>query len=331
MLTLDPIALDHGPLRYFGGFDFAPDGRSLIVGNFFGKDRALNAWDTSSWARRWTTRVRDTPVDVAVGRDGRWVTTVYGAPSGAPVWLWDLDGGNAIGAMGESDALWGPLATLPGERLLVGCRPPNAQPSLSEWDVTSRKVLRRCCAPSAGAVESLAVERAGERVATYAQGRLSMWDLRSGSEVHDFDGAQGGWPRNCEMVAPLPVFLPAGDRIIIGGIVGEAGPGVFEASTGRKISHLPGVKPESYPGGLAVSPCGRWLVGAYGWQEDDHWPWQDLCLRVWDLATERLAQRMKLLGSPFSRLSFSPDGSLLVARNTDALQVWRVRVDARPP
>jgi WD40 repeat protein len=329
VLTLDPISLDHSPLRYFGGFDFTADGQTLIVGHFFGMDRALTAWDTTSWARRWSTPTRDTPVDVAVARDGPWVATVYGAPHGAPVWLWDIDTGAALGTIGQAHALWGPLAALPNQRLLAGERPPSGPASLSVWDAREGTLLRQRCV-SHGGISAMAVDRVAGRVATYGEARLSMWDLPSGNKLHDFGGVQGWWPSNCASVAPALAFNPAGDRVIVGGVVNEAGPAVFEASTGHKVANVPGVKAESVAGAVTVSPCGRWLVGAYGWQEDDHWPWRDVCLRVWDLAAGKLVQRVKTIGSPCYRLAFSPDGSLLVSGSTDGLQVWRVGIDARP-
>jgi WD40 repeat protein len=327
VLTLDPISLDHGPLRDFGGFDFTPDGRTLIVGHFFWEDRALTAWDTTSWAKRWSTPTRDTPFDVAVGRDGRWVATGVRSPTRGARLALGCRHGAAIGTVGTSQGLWGPLAALPGERLLVGERPSSGPASLSVWDARGGTLLRRCCDSTAG-ISAMTVDRVGEHVVTYAEGRLSMWDLRSGDKIHDFGGARGRWPSNTASVAPALAFQPAGDRVILGGLVNEAGPAVFDAATGHKVVDLPGVRAESVAGAVTVSPCGRWLVGAYGWQEDDHWPWQDLGLRVWDLVTGQLALHVEMLGSPLWRLAFSPDGSLLVAGNVDGLQVWRVGMAA---
>lgn len=321
VLTLEPIAIDPGPLRYFGGFDFTRDARTLVVGHFFGKDRALTAWDTVSWTRRWSTAIRETPSEVVVARDARWVATLRDTP----VWLWDLDTGAPIGTIGASASLWRPLVALPQERLIVGERPGTAPTSLSVWHAPGGELLGRFCASPAGFFPSIALDSACTRVAAHSQlHTLSLWDFSSGKQVHDFGGAHpASPPRDPGGAMPL-LFHPEGDRVIVGGLVDAPGPAVFDASTGRRLGHLPGPELQSPATALAVSPCGRWLVGAYGWQEDDHWPWQDLALRVWDLRTGQLVQHLPVLVHPAGRLLFSSDGSLLVAGSTDGLQVWSV-------
>jgi WD40 repeat protein len=310
-------ALDHGPLRYFGGFDFAPDGRSLFVGNFLFTDRTLTAWDSVSWRKRWTVPITETPVDVIAARDAPWVATVYNAPA----WLWDVETGVLVRKVGEGTPISSPLAALPGSRLLAGYRPEKSANSLSTWDTVTGQMTDRPYSIADG-VRSLAVDRGCTRVATYAGDLLAMWDLSTGEAVHDFGGAHGTFPYGASTAALA--FHPAGDRVIVSAVSGEAGPVVFDATTGRKMVCLPGVEPSSDAWAVAVSPCGKWLVAAFGWHEDDHWPWRDLTLRIWALDTGDLVETLDIPGVPLNRLVFSPDGALLVGGAVKAFHVWNV-------
>jgi len=324
VLKLEPIALDLEEGAHFCGVAFTPDSRTLVVGQLARPTplRTLSAWDTASWRRRWTVPTPDAPIAVAVARDGPWIATAHNTQ----VWLWDVDSGARLRTLGDRGTLWAPLTTLPGERVLVSFRPEGQPASLSIWDARSGTPLAY---PASFAgddfVSSFAVDPSAERVATFARGSLALWDLVSDRKLHDFGGAVGTFPYPS---ARMPiVFHPAGDRVIAGGIFTEEGPVVFDAATGHKIVTLHNTRSPTGASALAVSPCGRWLVGAFGWQEGDHQEWKDLGLRIWDLEKRTRLERIRMDGRPIEHLVFSPDGSVLAASSIDRLDVWRARTD----
>lgn len=324
MAALDLVAVELERASSCQGAAFTPDGRSLVVGELVPGTtlRTLSAWDTASWQRRWTVPSPDAPVDVTVARDGSWIATAYNSR----VSLWDPADGASLGVLEGDAPVCAPIAALAGERVLAVFRPRGRPASLSIWDTRSGAPLAFPVSFENDAyASSLTVDPFADRVATFARGALALWDLASNRKLHDFGGAAGTVPYPAGTM-PL-VFHPAGDRVIAGGVYPEGGPAVFDAATGHKLASL---KTPKSPGGasaLAVSPCGRWLVGAFGWEEGDHMGWQDLGLRIWDLEKGTIHKRIPMEGRPLEHLVFSADGGLLVGSNMGALRVWRARTD----
>jgi WD40 repeat protein len=325
MLALDRMGPELQGDVWNGGLAFGADG-TLFAGQGGALEpvRTLLAWDPSTQATRWVAPVTDAPMDVGVSPEG-WIVTAYQKRA----WLWDAAGGAPLGVLDDDDAAYAPIACLAGDRLLASTRPDEGPAALVLWDVRGRRRVGPVVAPLPSFARSVAIDPNGARVAVFCGGPLSLWDLASGAKLHDFGGAIGTHPYPSATM-PL-VFHPDGARVIAGGALGEEGPVIFDAATGAKTTSLRGPKPPSDACALAVSPDGRWLVGAYGWQEADHHGWQDVGLRIWDLASSQgRPQRIEMQGAPLGHLAFSPDGARLAASSLAALHVWTVRVDPSP-
>jgi WD40 repeat protein len=320
MLQLETVVVDLVGDGFPRGFSFTPSGDSFLIAHLerAAARRWLTCWNTKDWTRRWTTPSPDAAVEMAMMRDGARVATVYRPP----IRIWDVATGALIEEIAEHAPVGAPLLALPDERVLVGYRPPDAEASLSIWDTRTGESLGYPCVPKAHWIVYADVAPPGDRLATCAfDGALTLWELPAGRRLHDFAGNVGGGRSSNTPVA----FHPVGDRVIVGAVRGEAGPVVFAADTGAKLAVLPGVEALSDARALAISRCGRWLAGAYGWHEDDHWPWHDARLRVWDLGQRALVREIEETSTPLDVLAFSPDGKFLVGRNGEALALWSVR------
>lgn len=319
MFTLEPIGPAHDEDAWYCGLAFGPDG-TLYVGRLLRRlpERALSAWDPRARRARWVVPAPEAPADIAVARDGRWLATSFRERA----WLWDAASGRQLGVLDERDGAYAPIASLPGDRLLAAAQSDHRAPSVALWDVSTRRLLGDPVAPLPSAAGTLAVDPAGTRVAVSARGGISLWDIQASRKLHDFGGVIGTHPVPGG-ATPL-VFHPDGQRIVAGGISGSRGPVVFDASTGAQLFDVRGPKRQGDATALAVSPDGRWLVAAFGWQEEDHAPSRDVELRIWDLNTRRMEPRIRMDRRPLEHLAFSPDGSLLAGSSMAALHVWAV-------
>ena len=83
--------------------------------------------------------------------------------------------------------------------------------------------------------------------------------------------------------------------------------------------------------GAALSGCGRWLATSHGEYVDNHAPYPDLCLRLWDLTARGLHRRIVLDATmPPRTLAFTPRDELLAISSLGPITIWSVAL-ADPP
>src|SRR5262249_15474405 len=108
-------------------------------------------------------------------------------------------------------------------------------------------------------------------------------------------------------------FRPDGQQIATGG-GGEAPLKVWDSTTGRLISALPGGHP-GYIQCVAYSPDSRFLASGS----------TDKAVRIWDLATGQEIRTLAGHTGWVTGVSFSPDGSRLVSSGLGGtIKIWDV-------
>jgi WD40 repeat protein len=133
------------------------------------------------------------------------------------------------------------------------------------WDAVSGDDLARKLEGHWLALLDAALSPDGSRAVTASEDRtLKLWNAHTGEELATLRGHR--------LPASRVVFTPDGTRIISSGgskqgwVVNNPSPGelkVWDAETGVELLSLPGLQYPSY--GVAVSPDGRDVVSAGGW------------------------------------------------------------------
>jgi WD40 repeat protein len=158
----------------------------------------------------------------------------------------------------------------------------------------------RVGSPADNSTYSIALSRDGTAMLTGHTKDFALWDARSGALHHRW--LTPGWFAN------LPRFSDDGTRFL--NIAVTEGPGaakVMDPATGRELSNVP------------VSPLADFLT----WSGDGRFVaavFRDGRLEIWSTKTGSVLHRLKAGSQPvFNCMAFSPDGSTLAVRGTNAL------------
>jgi WD40 repeat protein len=316
---------------------YSPDGASVVTLSQQEYLRAdvVSLWNANDGVRRWQ-------------HDDDWSNSEWGGgmafhPDGSRL----IVAGRLEGGLLQFDVQTGEPSTLMVEDLpedsvvyQVAYTPDGSRvvishfgPGIRVWDtVTGQLVHYLTREDSEGlGVVALVVSPDGTLLAANSsvsleQGRVSLWELTSGTFIRDLPTETG----NVLTVA----FSPDGRLIAAGGITGVVH--LWEAATGREIAvwEVSSFDPETgraYLGeglitNLAFSPDGALLAIAVKYLARDDRPQHDLHdIRVWDVTNgEELA---KLTGhtDEIRGLDFSPDGTRLASASLDGtVRLWGI-------
>jgi WD40 repeat protein len=172
------------------------------------------------------------------------------------------------------------------------------------WEASSGKEVRRMDyqTPAAGGVMGLAFSPGGKTlaVAAGAQGlgqgdaAVRLWDVESGRQVREFNGAKNG--------AYAVAFSPDGKMLAAGGGDRGTAPGdtairLWEVETGKEVRQLVGQK--GWVHSVAFSADGKTLASACPYE-----------VRLWDVATGKGRRRLE---GASTAVAFSPAAADLLA------------------
>jgi WD40 repeat protein len=286
---------------------FTPDGRSLLVSAVGGGMPTLSAFDPATWTQRWSISKNTYPLRELVTGDPTWV----GLEDSGALMLIDNATGKVLRALGGSIATAWSLQSIGPDRLL-GVTPIDGNGScVSIFDTQTTEVSLGFHQPKTivRVVLDPGMLRAVCLTRWDGAPNMSLWDFTTGARVHDFGGAM----HHDTAIA----FDPSGERVYaMGGV-----PTVYEARTGRKLAEVRGAI-DGAPLAFAVSPDRRRLVTSHGEQPDNHAPWQNIGLQIWDLTRGELeATAFADRRRPATRLAFAPDSRALALADGDDEQV----------
>jgi serine/threonine protein kinase len=277
---------------------FSPDGRYALTG---GEDPALCLWDMNDARKvRRLAGHDDAVVAVAFAPDSRHAVS---AGRDRAVLLWDVEAGRPVGRLRGLTADVLCVAFSPDGRLLLTG---GQDMTVALWDSRQQKRLQQLGGLVRGrhfaAVTSVQFTADGLRaLSSSLDGTVRMWNLKTGAELHCFEGHKGAV--NAVAVSPGGLHLVSGgaDKLVRhwGLVSGE--------ELGRYAGHTTGVR------AVAFSPDGRHVVSA-----DDH------TLRAWELATGRETFRSRDDAQAILCMAVSPDGRQALTGGRDAfLCLWK--------
>jgi WD40 repeat protein len=140
-----------------------------------------------------------------------------------------------------------------------------------------------------------------------ADGTIRLWDVRTGKELRQLVGHQGGLVIGCRELA----FLPDGRRALSLGRDKTAR--LWDVRSGNQLHKF--TLPAESDHLLAASPDGRRAVSCG----------PDFVLRVWDLESGKEVSRLEGHTAAVESADFSPDGRRLFTGGRDwALRLWDV-------
>jgi len=145
-----------------------------------------------------------------------------------------------------------------------------------------------------------------------------------GNRVEFYDVNSGHRRSVIQTAADRVAFSPDGKRLATadrGEVVR-----IWAVATGQKLATLE--RREGQVRCLAFSPDGR-LLATGGFDEDPHWLYPpqypaDTAVKLWDVATGRLARNLQGHERPVWCLAFSPDGKMLASSDYRTLRIWGV-------
>lgn len=151
-------------------------------------------------------------------------------------------------------------------------------------------------------IHTLAYSLDGKRLVSGADDATArVWDIELGKEIARLPIDEPCRPMGF-------VFSPCG-TFIAGSLKNEIRFWCAEQFTKVRSISQPEVEVyrQTYP--LVFSPCGQYLAGATWWQEG----WENLAIRIWDVATGKQIHAFQGHNSPVQSLAFSPNGTMLAS------------------
>ncbi len=262
---------------------FTPDGRLLISGS---SDHKIELSDVATGREVRALKVDDDVTSLAVSPNGRLLAAPAEYSRGSnEVKLWELSTGNELRSFSvEKTTVWCLAFSPDSRRLAAACR----DWTIKLWDAASGRELE----PLSGLrnhFERVAISSDGRYIASSSFGSelIQLWGqdvrmLNAGTEVRAIS------------------FSPDG-RLLASGCANYTVK-LWEVATGQEVRDLGGH--DGAVRNVAFSSDGRLLASAGLYK-----------IKVWDLATGR--ELRELPTDPRSGgLDLSPDGRLLVERNT---------------
>jgi WD40 repeat protein len=289
--SLYPNTSEQGHTGTVCGVVFTPDGQDLITA---GTDETLRVWDRSTQQPRTCL----TGVRPRYGAIITWSPDSWRTPTFPPQLLAvTADGRRLLTEAGDGQLRLSDIQTgKEVQRFDVRIRDNNARVGAARLAADGR-TLWTLTYPLPEITSTIRIEN---------QGTLMDWDVATGRHLASHPLMWQG---------DMADFVIAPD----GRTVALADGSVRDAQSGRARLKQPN-PPLSYP--IAFSADSR-LVAAVA--DRAHWN----ALAVYELLTGRPLVRVEAAVSWYSRLSFSPDGRLLIAAGRDALHVWEVSTGRR--
>jgi WD40 repeat protein/DNA-binding SARP family transcriptional activator len=319
--------------------DFSPDGKSLAT---VGDDFTGRIWEVPTGRQLHVLRGHKTQVlSVRFTPDGRSLVT-GDAVGELRVWR-TLDGGTETVLLGQKDAIfWQSLAFTPNGQFLVSG---SADATVSVWDLETGGRVAEFLGHT-GRVEDVTVSSDGTRIATAADDGARIWRMPPGATrvlrghqdsilsarlsadhrrlvTGSFDGTARVW--NLSSGRTLRVFRPGenifqvssasfspdGKRVATAASGPEfVAPEVWEVSTGKTLQRIP-IEERSVPELCGPAPCPI-LDSIYSPKEDRIAVVRfDGRVFIWDVASERMMQSMKIPEGGAGRVDWSLDGRVI--------------------
>ena len=280
--------------RVASSIAFSPDGRAILVP----KPASLSVLDSTSFQNIAQTAVDGDVSKVVFSPSGRRLMTAEFEKSRHVATVRDAKTRAVLARFSGHGAAIYDLAMTPDERIAVTG---SSDGTVRVWDAASGRELRTLDANLAHparttSIWSIAVSPDGTRVAAAGNDRLiRMWTIATGDALlaaHEHHGAIGE-----------VAFSPDGRVLASSDQAGHVR--VRDASTGRVLFRLPPATRAL--SSLAFSPDGRLLMTQTSGGET----------RYWDASTG--AARGDLPGVRSGALTFTPDGSGVLARDTSRI------------
>jgi WD40 repeat protein/beta-lactamase regulating signal transducer with metallopeptidase domain len=329
------VALLQGHTAAVRSLAFAPGGDVLVSGS---ADRTLKLWKMPAGTELRTLKGHEGAIRaVAVSPDG---ATAASAAEDKQVRVWDLaSGGLRFTLAGHEDLLWS-LAFSPGGKTLASgdfagriklWNPETGQEratlsghsdavsalsfapdgsalvsggydkSIRVWQAKLPPIAAALAISQPSVVSAVAFSPDGSLMAFGGDNRqVTLYDLRSNSEIRRFSGHKSGVHRLC--------FSPDGQTLASGSH--DATVRLWNVKSGALIAVLEGH--EESVRDLAFTADGTRLASA-GWEG---------ALIVWDMETNSVRFRLPKQSLPVTGAAFTPDGKLL-ATSTGNWREWQ--------
>ena len=255
----------------------SPDGRWIVIGT---RDSTVQVWDGLTGKQRAELHGHRLMVtSVAITSDG---ATVFSAGDDPEAIAWDVATVRPVAYLrGHKERITG-LALSPDERTIATTSHDGA---VRLWKVPALAVIDAL--GTVGGVDRVAISPDGARIMVKASPRITVWARRTGALLGSFNGDRRSG-RDALSGDGTRVFLPPP----------RPEPGVYDATTGKKVAELAGISSFAM---TALNRDGTRLAVA-----------DDRALTFRDVSTGRASAPIALTFTA-SRLEFTPrDDRLLV-------------------
>jgi isopenicillin-N N-acyltransferase like protein len=301
---------------------FSPDGRTIISAGM--SESMPRFWNTANGHELNHQPGHAGAVDwLAVGSDGQ---EAWSLGREGSLLRWDLRQSTPQLIFKIAHGSFARQAVAPDHRLVAFLQ--RADGALTLWNTKNgqRKSLNPGSHPKpAQSFRALDVCFSPNRrlLAAASMGHVRLYEVESGMQVHD-------WPTGDREVALA--FSPDGSVLAVAEQAvrpwEEATLRFWDTGSARALLQL---EVERFPGAMAFSPDGRWLVASPLYVGD---------IQVWDLTTGKSAT-LEGTTSPAYSLAFSPDGKYLAtggAERDPKIHIWelangklRAHLDGKDP
>jgi WD40 repeat protein len=278
---------------------FSPDAGLFAVGGD-GKDIVLI--DIATGKERRRLPAHSGRLSMVFAPDGK---TIAAADHGGCIDQWDVATGKLRPTSPEPNGHWQMGFVNNGREILITGQ------SVAWWDVTSGKLVRRVPRDPDWSLYPSISPNGKLMAACLLSGDLVLIDADSGRQVRTLPGHKSH--------PVMTAFSPDGTKLFS---AGGKDPRViiWDVATGEQLHALQGNTNGAYT--IAVSPNGRWLALDQGYSD----------IRIWEVATGRLAHRLAHGHGIVNSIVFSADSSCLVSagrdegqpRNPGEVRLWDV-------
>ena len=286
---------------------YSPDGTRIVTGSW---DHSAKVWDAHTGTPLLELKGHTNNVDsVSFSPDG---TRIVTGSSDMTAKVWDARTGTPLlDLKGDTGAVSSVSYSPDGTRVVTGGYGNTAR----VWDARTGTPLLELKGHTL-VVESVAFSPDGTRVVSGSWDKTAkVWDARTGTPLLDLKG-------HTDNVTSVS-FSPDGTRIVTGSRDMTAK--VWDAQTGTSLQEL---KDDSGSvERVSFSPDGTRVVtgGGFPWPGMP-WPGTLGKVKVWDVRTETLLLELKGDLHGVTSVSYSPDGTRIVAGTGDGHpKVWDAR------